>query len=58
MGGNEISATGVSPKWVESNRCRGEREERRAKVNDYNGQYLSPEPKYFSLIPAQFPSAR
>ena len=36
-GGNKISASGVSPKRVKS---------RRAKVNDYNGQYLSPEPRF------------
>ena len=29
---------------VKSNRCRGRRE-REKKVSDYNGQYLSPEPK-------------
>ena len=26
-----------------------EEEERRAKVNDYNGQYLSPEPKFYQI---------
>ena len=43
MGGNKISATGVSQKWVKSNRCRGGGRER-VKVNYYNGQYLLPEP--------------
>ena len=43
IGGNRISASGVSPKWVKS-KIRKKRGER-AKVNDYNEQYLSPEPK-------------
>ena len=46
MGGNKISASGVSSKWVKSNRHR-KREERREKFSDYNGQYLSPEPKLY-----------
>ena len=39
-----ISASGVSLKWVKSNRGR-KREIERKKISDYNGQYLSPEPK-------------
>ena len=41
-GGNKIVAFGLFPKWVKSNRHR--ERERRTKVSDYNGQYLSPEP--------------
>ena len=45
MGRNKISALGVSsPKEVKINRRRGEKGEEREKVNDYNGQYLSPKP--------------
>ena len=36
MGGNKISASGVSPKFLRRRRER----ERRATVNDYNGQYI------------------
>ena len=39
-----ISPSGVSLKWVKSNRRKREKE--RAKANDYNGQYLLPEPIY------------
>ena len=42
MEGNKIPASGVSPKWVKSNE---QEEEERAKVSNYNGQYLIPEPK-------------
>ena len=45
MGGNKISASGVFPKWVKRNRRRERQEEESEKVSDYNGQYLSPEPK-------------
>ena len=37
MGGNKISASEVSPKWVKSNRHR----EGRAKVSDYSGQLIN-----------------
>ena len=37
-GGNKISALGVSRKWVKSYGQR--KKERRAKVSDYNGQYM------------------
>ena len=44
-GGNKISASGVSLKWVKSNRRREKKRERkRAKVGDCNGQYPTPEP--------------
>ena len=41
----KISAMGVSPEWVKSNECREKKKRERAKVNDYNGQYLLPEPR-------------
>ena len=44
--GGRISPSGVSPKWVKSKRRK--RRRNRAKVNDYNGQYLLPEPIYNS----------
>ena len=37
------TASGVFPKWVKSNIRR--EKERRMKVSDYNGQYLTPKPK-------------
>ena len=40
----QISSLGSFPKWVQSKRRKREKKER-AKVNDYNGQNLSPEPK-------------
>ena len=39
----KTSPLGVSPKWCKSKRHKREKKER-AKVNDYNGQYLLPEP--------------
>ena len=43
-GGNQISASGVFPKWVKSNERRERDEEERAKVSVNNGQYILPEP--------------
>ena len=39
MGGNKISALGVSPKWVKSNERRRRKKKERAKVGVNNGQY-------------------
>ena len=44
-GGGGISPSGLYPKWVKSKRCKRRKRKRRVKVSDYNGQYLSPEPK-------------
>ena len=38
---HKISASEVSPKWIKNNERRRRREKReRAKVGDYNGQYI------------------
>ena len=53
MGGNQISASVDSPKWVKSNeRRRQEKKGRRAKVGNKNGYWLvyTPEPKYSNFI--------
>ena len=38
MGGNKLSATGVSPKWVKIRRRRRKKKERKKKVGENNGQ--------------------
>ena len=43
--GNKFSHTGVSPKRVKRNRRREKEKRERAKVSNYDGQYLTPEPK-------------
>ena len=44
-GGKQNFSLGSFPKLGQKQQTQREEEERRAKVNDYNGQYLSPEAK-------------